>query len=636
MDSDAQHPDDDRDESIENADASAEVAEENVETPTATPKRRLSRKVLFAGAGVAMAAIAAYGVDIYVTHGETGRGTSVLGVDISGISPAAAQQKLEGQFPEIASKPVSLRAGETSVEMVPATAGLGINWKATAESAAHQSYNPFSRLIALFHTHDIAPVQTVDEPKFSAELQSVSAAINHEQLQGGIVFHGSVPEAINSIAGQKLDAAKLRGAVQDGWPTGGPVELPLTDPGALVTDQALKQTMREVAIPASSADLVVQGEQNIKATLPRDRIGEVLSFKPDGKGGLDAKWDVKSAEKILAPQLASTEKPARDATVAIGAKGPYVVGEQSGRTVDWGKTLANFSKDMLKPTDRVLTATYGDSVPTFKKADAEKLGIREVIGEFSTSGFEYASGVNIRRTAEQVNGAIVKPGADFSLNGWTGPRGLDQGYVESGVIINGRPGRGVGGGVSQFATTLYNAGYFAGMDDIEHREHSYYISRYPAGREATVWEGSIDVKFRNPAKTGVLIQAIGDDSSITVRIWGTKTVNVESINGGRWDYTSPSTIRLPEGPGCAASGGQDGFTTSDTRVIRDATTNAERSRATRIVVYEPVPVVICEKPKPPAKPDPKPADDAKPAPATPTTTPPTTTPEAPPAEVQEP
>ena len=555
-------------------------ADESTESAVAAPKRRLNRPLLFSGAGVVFAALVVYGIDLYSTSGETQRGATVLGIDVSGISPAAAQEKLEHQFPGINEKQVSLRGGETTVEFTPSAAGLAIDWKATAESAADQSYNPFKRLFAWFSDHDVAPVQSVDEAKFAPELDRIISSIDREQVQGGIVFQGSVPEPIYSVPGQKLDAAKLRPAIQDGWPKGSPVDLPMADPGPLVSDLSVKKNLREIAQPAAAADLIVKGEKKTDAVLRKERIGDVLSFKPDGEGGLKAVWSLKVAEKILGPQLAKTEQPAREATVVIRDNKPVVVDEQTGRTVDWNKTLKNIGKDMLKPKDRVITATYGVSNPKFKRADAEKLGIKEVIGEFTTGGFEYASGINIGRAAEQVNGAVVKPGKTFSLNTRTGPRGTEQGYVESGVIINGRPGRGVGGGVSQFATTLYNAGYFAGMDDIEHREHSYYISRYPMAREATVWEGAIDVKFRNPDKTGVLIQSFADDSSVTVRLWGTKTVEVESINNGTWSYTSPGTIRLPQGPDCAASGGQDGFTTSDTRVIRDAKTGKEKSKST--------------------------------------------------------
>src|SRR5699024_4035827 len=117
-----------------------------------------------------------------------------------------------------------------------------------------------------------------------------------------------------------------------------------------------------------------------------------------------------------------------------------------------------FSRDQ----DRSVRAVYEKVPPEFSTEQANDLGIREVVGEFQTGGFEPDSGKNIRRVAEQVNGAIIKPGETFSLNGHTGRRGKEQGYVESGVIEDGRPQKAVGGGISQFATTLFNASYFAG------------------------------------------------------------------------------------------------------------------------------------------------------------------------------
>ncbi len=221
-----------------------------------------------------------------------------------------------------------------------------------------------------------------------------------------------------------------------------------------------------------------------------------------------------------------------------------------------------------------------------------------MVSEFTTSGFEYASGVNIRLAAQEINGAIVKPGETFSFNDYTGPRGAAQGYIESGIIEAGRPGKAVGGGISQLATTLYNATYFAGMEDVEHTEHSYYISRYPAAREATIYDGAIDLKFRNPFDTGVLIQTIGTSSDITVRIWGTKTVDVQSITGNRTNFTSPNTITLPAGSACIPSSGAQGFTVTDTRIVTDARTGAQISNATRTVRYDPVPIVKCISPEP--------------------------------------
>ncbi|HEU0127141.1 MAG TPA: vanomycin resistance protein VanB, partial [Pseudonocardiaceae bacterium] len=114
----------------------------------------------------------------------------------------------------------------------------------------------------------------------------------------------------------------------------------------------------------------------------------------------------------------------------------------------------------------------------------------------------------------------------------------------------------------------------------------------PAAREATVFEGAIDVKFRADSPTGVLIQTAWTPTSITVTFWGTKHVDVESITGPRADFTEPTTQTVYGQP-CKNSKGSQGFTVTDTRVVRDAQTKAEISRNTRKVVYEPAPHVVC-------------------------------------------
>lgn len=253
--------------------------------------------------------------------------------------------------------------------------------------------------------------------------------------------------------------------------------------------------------------------------------------------------------------------------------------------------MADFYRRVVGESEREWEAVYKDEPATFTSADAENATFNEVVGEFTTSGFSGPSGTNIALTAQMVNGAIVAPGDVFSLNGYTGPRGTAQGFVESGIIIDGRAGEAVGGGISQFATTLYNASYFAGMEDVAHTPHSYYISRYPAGREATVYEGAIDLQFRNSSQYPVMIESFVSGDSVTVRLLGVKTVNVESISGGRWAQTQPQTQKL-SGDDCIPTSGIPGFTTSDTRVISDLY-GSEISRETITTVYDPQPIVTC-------------------------------------------
>lgn len=557
------------------------------------PRRTIA---LVVGGVVAVLAVL-YVVDLATSSGKVPRGVTVAGVEIGGMSLDAAETTLNERLTPRLETPVDITAGDTRGQIVPSEAGIGIDWPATLDRVGSQPLNPFTRLASFFGDDEVGVVSTRDEAALSAAIEKAAAAAAHEPREGNIVFEEGTPVPVTPQPGQRLDVALAGDVFAERWPFGA-VSLPVESVAVTVTREGLDEALAEVAVPAVAQDLTVRGREGVTGVLTRDQVGLVLSFVPDGSGGLDPQYDTEAAIGVLAPQLAESETEPTDAQIVLDGGRPSIVPSRTGELVDWAVTLENLP-DLLKiEDDRSIDAVYEEAEPELTTEGAEKLGIKEVVSEYTTSGFEYASGVNIRLAAQEINGAIVKPGETFSFNGHTGPRGAAQGYVESGIIEAGRPGKAVGGGISQLATTLYNATYFAGMEDVEHTEHSYYISRYPAAREATIYDGAIDLKFRNPFDTGVLIQAIGTSSDITVRIWGTKTVDVQSITGNRTNFTSPNTITLPAGSSCIPSSGAQGFTVTDTRIVTDARTGAQISNTTRTVRYDPVPVVKCVSPEP--------------------------------------
>ncbi len=181
---------------------------------------------------------------------------------------------------------------------------------------------------------------------------------------------------------------------------------------------------------------------------------------------------------------------------------------------------------------------------------------------------------NIHLIADAVDGAIVQPGETFSLNERVGKRTTAKGYLPAGAIINGEivccdSPINIGGGTSQFATTLYNAVFYGGYDEVYHKPHSLYFSRYPLGIEATLgWTGP-DVIFRNDTGTPVRIDTSYTSKSITVRLYGNNEGREVTSNVGGW-----ATSR-------------DGGTVYVSRTIRYAngTTETERWRNT----YNPMP-----------------------------------------------
>jgi vancomycin resistance protein YoaR len=249
------------------------------------------------------------------------------------------------------------------------------------------------------------------------------------------------------------------------------------------------------------------------------------------------------------------------------------------------------------------------AAPEFTTADAEALGIRNLLYTATTfylccGDFKNQNRINnIHRIADEVNGAIVMPGEDFSLNDYVGKRTEEDGYRPAGAVVYGvvtccnHPAN-MGGGVSQFTTTLYNAIFWAGLGDVEHTPHSIYFTRYPMVREATLGWPEPDLVFRNTTPNAVYLKTEYTDTSITVKVFGDNGgITVESTVSGRYNVVEPSPDQIywdadptmtPDDPPRLTSTGTPGFTADATRTITypDGTTKVQRW----VWTYDPVPI----------------------------------------------
>ncbi|TWH20031.1 vancomycin resistance protein YoaR [Prauserella rugosa] len=559
--------------------------------------RRLgrARKPLLVAAAVVGVLAVAYVVDIFVTSGDVPRGTVVAGVEVGGMSRSAAEDTLRSELEPRMTQPVQYRAGDVDGEFDPNEAGLRLNWSETLDEAGDQPLNPFTRISSFFTDREVDPVTDTERNQLGNALVAMQETTDHEPVEGGIEFEGATPKPVDPKDGQKLNVEKAEDIIVRSWADGRRLALPVDKTPVSISKDDVQAMLKDVAEPAVSAPVVVRGE-GADGTLEPEDIAAGLSFEPkDGK--LTPRIDRKKMAAGVQDDLADTVKKGRDAEIVFEGGAPKVEPSEDGKRIKWKETFEPLM-DVLKKTDeREIKAQYEKEPAEVTTEDAENLGIKEVIGEFSTGDFAADSGVNIRRVAEEVNGAIIKPGDTFSLNQHTGPRTAAQGYVEAGIIEDGAPGKAVGGGISQFATTLYNAAYFAGMTDAGHQEHSYYISRYPEGREATVYQTAdgasvIDLAFTNDLPKGVAIQTEWTPSSITIKLWGTKKYDVQSRTGERTNIVKPETKRGPAGDECSPSEGAPGFTVTDTRVLRDVDSGAVNEE-TRTVRYNPQPKIVC-------------------------------------------
>ncbi len=207
----------------------------------------------------------------------------------------------------------------------------------------------------------------------------------------------------------------------------------------------------------------------------------------------------------------------------------------------------------------------------FTTAEAEALGVREPVGttvdwkgqpqvkSFTTyhtskqvpSQFNRVS--NIQRMADLVRGTLVKPGETFSINAVVGQRTTEKGFLPAGAIANGVHVDEVGGGVSQFATTMFNAAFFAGLPFGEYQAHSEHFDRYPFGREATMGFPHPDLQWTNDTPYGILVWTSYTDTSITVTLystqhaWGEQTGQSTGRSGSCTTVTTERTIHYPDG-----------------------------------------------------------------------------------------
>jgi hypothetical protein len=243
-------------------------------------------------------------------------------------------------------------------------------------------------------------------------------------------------------------------------------------------------------------------------------------------------------------QVTATEVQPQDASFTIVEGTPEIEGGTPGYVFDADAVAAQLpSAAVQEPegdgTPRTAELEGERPEPEFTRSDAEELGIQERISSFTTN---YACCpprvTNIQRAAAIISGSIVRSGETFSLDEALGPRTRARGFVAGGVIIDGEFEEALGGGISQFATTFFNAAFFAGIRVHEHQPHSYYISRYPMGRESTISRGVIDVVIENDSPYGILITASAGTNSVTVSFWSSPWAEVEAWSSGPFNYRS--------------------------------------------------------------------------------------------------
>lgn len=164
------------------------------------------------------------------------------------------------------------------------------------------------------------------------------------------------------------------------------------------------------------------------------------------------------------------------------------------------------------------------TIPEITLDDLSKEAFPQILGTFTTtySASNENRETNLKLSSEKINGTIIMPGEIFSYNKIVGERTIAKGYKEAAVYSGGKVINGIGGGICQLSSTLYNAVVYANLEIVSRSNHMFLTSYVTAGRDATVSWGTLDFSFKNTRKYPIKVVSIVKNGLVTVEIQGLK------------------------------------------------------------------------------------------------------------------
>jgi vancomycin resistance protein YoaR len=513
----------------------------------ARPIQRLGRpsalviavSVVIALAGAALLA-RAYSLERSVLPG-----VSVAGVDVGGLSPAAARARIREKLGERLDQPVEITVGEDSFTVTPSNL-FRVDAAASEQAAFDAARASFAaRLGALAvpfaAKQNVEPVLRV-HASGKAALAEELAGLTKRAVAARVAMKGEEAIVTPGRPGTGVDEGAVLDALRATALAGLPavtvdlktVEPPISNAAA----ERAATTARTIA--AAPVKLKLKGE-GIIGKLGRADLAALVRFQPRGgvvrvvldPGGVEGKVD-----PLVKP---FTTKPV-DATFRVSGDRAYVVKSKRGTALDVRRAQKSIYAAGGEAGNRTALLGLTALQPELATKEARALGIRERISTFTTDMGESSPNRiwNVHLLGNYLQGTIVPAGKTFSYNQVVGPRTIERGFREGQMIFGGVLIPSIGGGVCQTATTIFNAAFEAGLPVSERHNHSWYISHYPMGRDATVSWGGPDLAFKNDLKHALLINVSYTDSTFTINFYGTKQGRrVVSSTSSPTNYTQP-------------------------------------------------------------------------------------------------
>jgi len=523
--------------------------------------------------------------------------TTILGVDISRLSIAEASEKLSRERATDLQGELHLVVDSKKFSLPVKDSGVELDIGKSLAAVPSRSGNPIQLLSLLFREKSIEAIVLTDKENFRRAIRMVEREVNIAPKNADIVYDGIVPKLVSARAGKALDRDSALNKVAKNWLRTDSITLDTKVRQARISDEEAT-VLLEFAQKAVSApvEVMLNIDKPVTFSLTPKVIAEALTFIPGRGEKLEAKWLKATFINEVGKKWSAHVVEPVNASFTMSQGEPRVQPSRDGLDVPEEK-LSNALIEALGKSgvERKVSLTPEPVAAKITTEMAGGLGIKEVIGTFTTF-FPYAEYriINIQRAARWMDGVIIRPGEVFSYNKVVGERTEARGFVPGIMIDQGVFKKDWGGGVSQVATTTWNAAWFSGLELVQHKPHSFYISRYPAGRESTVAWPSVDVKFRNNSGNPIFVDTSFTNRSVTVTIYGSKFIDVETESGPR---TNPQEFKVLESDSkeCIFQEGVSGFTIEVWRILKRDGVEIKREKfRTR---YRPEDRIICTNPE---------------------------------------
>ncbi len=472
-------------------------------------------------------------VDDKVFGEDVPRNQSVAGVSVSRLSLEDAKTNLAEAG--LAERGIQLTFGGQDLLTTAGELGVVIGVDGALQAAAERPSlvsQPFSWLGSLITSTDHDPVYSLDSGALGTFLATDGDeffALDFGRPQIALV-DGEFVEA-DAVSTPVVDLAELERRILEAAPaTGSLVSVEIPIGGASAVDRGADALITKATEMTDDGLLVVITGNLRRRLIPEAALRSWIVF-----GGTAEEpaitLDDELAQSTLETLFIDVGDEGTEATFWVDQNdNVHIRGNTPGSICCALDSPARILEALESGVDEV-ELTPLDDPDVRGVAWAESLGIHEVVGEFTTNYVPNQTRVlNIQRIAEITQGVVIEPGEVFSVNEYVGVRTRAKGFVDAGVILNGVFQTSVGGGISQYATTLFNAAFFAGLEFGEYQSHSIYISRYPYGREATVSHPHPDLQIINNTPYGILLWPTTDHESITVKLFSTRWVEGEQTD----------------------------------------------------------------------------------------------------------